>query len=579
MDLIILASISIQLAAAVLALFLIPETGRRWSWILIAAGLIGMVHRRAHTLYMFWEGRAQPDPAFEFIGLLVSIIILLGILQIRPIFRQLKAANEQLARNEERFRTVADFTYDWEYWRGPEGEFLYMSPSCERITGYPRSAFMKDPDLMVRMVHPEDRPVVKAHLYREHRAVETDTLDFRIIRSDGTQHWLSHRCVPVTGEQGNFLGARASNRIIDQRVEAETRLRESRRLYRDLVEQSHFIVLEVDTEGKVFFINRWGLEFYGFREGELTGRDAVGLLLPAADIRGRNLPAHFRDLLEHNPGHTFTEVEVQRRNETRATLSLGTSVIVDEMGKATGILCLGIDITARRAAEKLKEDVERIVRHDLKSPLMGIIGLPRILQEDENLTDRQKEMLLVVEEAGMQMMDLINQSLTLYKLESGTYEHQPQPVDWLAVIRRAVRDTSMHREPACKVEAALDGEELRDDMQLVIQGDGTLLYGMAANLLKNALEASGGQPVRVDVTSGDPCVLEIRNRLPVPEEVRHSFFDKYSTHGKHNGTGLGTYSARLAAEAHGGNIAMDTSPETGTVVRVTLPRGEARAQA
>jgi PAS domain S-box-containing protein len=577
MDLIIITSIGMQLTAAALALFLIPETGRRWSWILIAAGLIGMVHRRVHTLYMFWEGRAQPDLAFELIGLLVSIIILLGVLQIRPIFRQLKAANEKLAKNEERFRTVADFTYDWEYWRGPDGEFLYMSPSCERITGYPRSAFMKDPELMFKMVHPEDRPMVKAHLHREHRSQDTDTLDFRIIRADGTQHWLSHRCVPVTSEQGTFLGARASNRIIDQRVEAENRLRESRRLYRDLVEQSHFIVLEVDTGGKVFFINRWGLDFFGFREGELTGREALGLLLPETDHQDRDLRSHFHALLEHNPGHTFTEVEVVRRNESRATLSLGTSVMVDETGQATGILCIGIDITARKAAEKLKEDVERIVRHDLKSPLMGIIGLPRIMQEDENLTDRQKEMLQVVEEAGMQMMDLINQSLTLYRLESGTYEHQPQSVDWLAVIMRAVRDTSMHREPACTVETTLDGQEVGKDMQLVIQGDSTLLYGMTANLLKNAVEASGGQPVRVDVTSGDPCVLEIRNRLPVPEEVRRSFFDKYSTHGKHNGTGLGTYSARLAAEAHGGHISMDTSPETGTVVRVALPKGETQA--
>ncbi|WP_272698722.1 PAS domain-containing sensor histidine kinase [Desulfovibrio sp. Fe33] len=577
MDLIIIASIGIQLTAAVLALFLIPETGRRMSWILIAAGLIGMVHRRMHTLYMYWQGKAVLDPAFEFIGLLVSIIILLGVLQIRPIFRQLKAANEKLARNEERFRTVADFTYDWEYWRGPEGNFLYMSPSCERITGYPRSAFMKDPNLMVRIVHPEDRPMVKAHLFREHKAVETDTMDFRILRPDGTQHWLSHRCVPVTNEEGTFLGARASNRIIDQRVEAEQRLRESRRLYRDLVEQSPFIVLEADTRGKVFFINRYGLNFYGLSEGELIGRDAIGTLLPETDEQGQDLRAHFQELLDRKSGHTFTEAEVLRRKDTRATLSLGTSVIVDDMGQATGILCIGLDITARKAAEKLKEDVERIVRHDLKSPLMGIIGLPRLMQADENITDRQREMLQVVEEAGMQMMDLINQSLTLYKLESGTYRHEPQPVDWLGIIMRAVRDTTLHREADCRVEASLDGQPVRDDMRLDIEGDGTLLYGMTANLLKNAVEASGGQPVRVDVASGDPCVLEIHNSLPVPGEVRRTFFDKYSTHGKHNGTGLGTYSAKLAAEAHGGTISMDTSDRTGTVVRVSLPKGNPKS--
>jgi signal transduction histidine kinase len=172
----------------------------------------------------------------------------------------------------------------------------------------------------------------------------------------------------------------------------------------------------------------------------------------------------------------------------------------------------------------------------------------------------------------MQMMDLINQSLTLYKLESGTYNHQPVPVDWLGIIRRAARDTGMQREPACPVEVTLDGAEAGDGRELIIQGEGTLLYGMVANLLKNAVEASGGEPVRADLRSGDPCVLEIRNSQPVPPEVRQNFFDKYSTAGKGSGTGLGTYSARLAVEAHGGTIDMDTG-ETGTVVRVTLPRG------
>lgn len=572
MDLIIIASILLQLAAAVLALLLIPETGRRASWILIAAGLVGMVHRRVHTLYMSWQGLDTPDMAFELIGLLVSIIILLGILQIRPIFRRLKAANEELARSEERFRTVADFTYDWEYWRGAEGNFVYTSPSCLRITGHPRSAFMENPHLLAELVHPEDRQLVRAHLMQERNGVDSVSMNFRIVTKDGTEHWISHRCVPVTNERGDFLGTRASNRIIDQQVEAENRLRESRRLYRDLVEQSRFVVLEMDLEGRVLFINRFGQGFYGVDVEELKGREAVGLLLPETDVAGEDLRALFSSMAGGGEGHAFTEVEVVRRNEAKAFLTLTTSVLVNEEGRPSGILCVCIDVTARKAAEKLKEDVERIVRHDLKSPLMGIIGLPRRMREDGNLTDRQREMLRVVEEAGMQMMDLINQSLTLYKLESGTYRHQPVPVDWLGVIRRAARDTSMQREPFCPVEVSLDGVEPGDDGEFVIQGEGTLLYGMVANLLKNAEEAAGGEPVRVALRTGDPCVLEIRNRQPVPAEIRETFFDKYSTSGKSGGTGLGTYSARLAVEAHGGTIDMETG-ETGTVIRVTLPRG------
>ena len=53
-----------------------------------------------------------------------------------------KEAEEALRESEERFRTVADYTYDWEYWRGPDGRFRYVSPSCQRITGYsPKSSW------------------------------------------------------------------------------------------------------------------------------------------------------------------------------------------------------------------------------------------------------------------------------------------------------------------------------------------------------------------------------------------------------------------------------------------------------
>lgn len=203
---------------------------------------------------------------------------------------------------------------------------------------------------------------------------------------------------------------------------------------------------------------------------------------------------------------------------------------------------------------------------------MGIIGLPRLLRKADNLTDKQREMLTVMEGAGMQMMDLINQSLTLYKLESGTYRYHPADTDWLEIIQRAVRDLQAQRSGDQTVEITLDGSPADEDAHLVIPGDPTLLYGMVANLLKNALESSDNKPVRVDLTSDDPCTVEIHNALAVPEEIRNTFFDKYATSGKGNGTGLGTYSARLAVKAHGGEIAMRTDTDTGTVVRVELPK-------
>ena len=130
-------------------------------------------------------------------------------------------AEEALRESEERFRTVADYTYDWEYWRGANNELLYNSPSCKRITGYSVAEFIADPDLLLRIVHPEDRPRIEQHLNEEFHN-EAVSLDFRILRRDGRLCWVSHCCQPVFAQpDGRFLGRRASNRDITDRKALE----------------------------------------------------------------------------------------------------------------------------------------------------------------------------------------------------------------------------------------------------------------------------------------------------------------------------------------------------------------------
>jgi len=120
---------------------------------------------------------------------------------------------------------VADFTYDWEYWIGPDANFLYMSPSCQRITGYSAEEFSRDPGLLQRIIHTEDQPMLADHPEHrlEHQGVTT--LDFRIVTRRGEERWISHVCHPVFGHDGRWLGRRASNRDITNRKQAEAELR------------------------------------------------------------------------------------------------------------------------------------------------------------------------------------------------------------------------------------------------------------------------------------------------------------------------------------------------------------------
>ncbi len=136
--------------------------------------------------------------------------------------KKIKAA---LLESEEKFRTVADFTYDWEYWINEKGAFNYISPSCERITGYSVKEFEDNPALLLDIIHPDDWQPFSRHLDEDLETPKVCHLNFRIINRAGEERWISHYCQPVYGHGNKFLGRRASNRDISVQKKAEESVR------------------------------------------------------------------------------------------------------------------------------------------------------------------------------------------------------------------------------------------------------------------------------------------------------------------------------------------------------------------
>lgn len=132
-----------------------------------------------------------------------------------------KNMEKALEESERHFRTVADFTYDWEFWSDPEGAFLYVSPSCERITGYSVMDFMQNPNLIFEIVHEDDREILEKHLKLESENDGVLEVHFRIIDKSGEVRWISHVCQAVYDSEGHYLGRRASNRDSTRRILAE----------------------------------------------------------------------------------------------------------------------------------------------------------------------------------------------------------------------------------------------------------------------------------------------------------------------------------------------------------------------
>ena len=125
-------------------------------------------------------------------------------------------------QSEERYRIVADNTYDWEFWLNPEGKFIYVSPSCRRITGREPEDFIRDPSLRRKIIYSEDMPVFDRHIEEgEKKGEGAREIEFRIVRPDGTLRWIGHVCRRILDEEGRFLGIRGSNRDITVRKRAE----------------------------------------------------------------------------------------------------------------------------------------------------------------------------------------------------------------------------------------------------------------------------------------------------------------------------------------------------------------------
>ena len=133
-----------------------------------------------------------------------------------------------LKKSEEKFRTLADFTYEWEYWIGPDRSIIYMSPSCERITGYLADEFYKNPGFMDTIIHPKDKAAFKEHVNTYHiggRRGEPCEFEFWIIDKGGREKLIAHVCCPVIGADGLYRGRRVSNRDITDRKHAEEELK------------------------------------------------------------------------------------------------------------------------------------------------------------------------------------------------------------------------------------------------------------------------------------------------------------------------------------------------------------------
>jgi len=234
---------------------------------------------------------------------------------------------------------------------------------------------------------------------------------------------------------------------------------------------------------------------------------------------------------------------------------------------------LQADYDGMMAAARLKEDVEHITRHDMKGPLAGVIGLVQSLAEDGKMDGNQIKQLRMVEEAALQVLNMVNLSTELFKIETGRFNLDARPVKILEILGRIVdMSRATYAEKHFNIFVDSDVPEGQEKPQVL--GDAMFCYSLFQNLIKNACEAAPERSkILVKLQNQSPLRILIQNQGAVPADIRKNFFEKFVTKGKQDGTGLGTYSAKLLTEAQGGKIELAVSDEADTTsITVVLPR-------
>ena len=507
---------------------------------------------------------------------------------------ELKKAQEALRNSEEKYRLIADNSDDWIYLLMADETFGYVSPSCERITGYTPIEFINHPRLLLEITHPDDQNLVKAHLDLAKEETGPHNLEFRLITKAGEVRWIRHSCYPVYNDQGRYVGRSGTNRDISIRKTTQLALQDSEERYRSLFELSPSVVV-VHIEEKIVLINPAGV----FLLGGKTERDILGLNL----FEQFFLP-EFREIGRERGRLVLETGQTPSSREYRFRRLDGAIIDVEATGKAItyegqeAILSIYHDITSRKQAEteirNLNIDLERRVQdrtaqleaankelegfsysisHDLRAPLRHLTGFVNLLNKhiSNRLDEKSQHYLEVISDSAIKMGRLIDDILSFSRM--GRLEIMRSRINLEALVKDVIRENESEwkdREISWSIGSLPE-----------VYGDLSMLKIVLENLLSNALKFTrkksqavieiraiqdGTEEIIVYVKdNGDGFDMRYQDKL-------FNLFQRLHHERDFEGTGLGLANVRRIIARLGGRTWAEGKVGLGATFYFSLPQ-------
>ncbi|WP_259780213.1 PAS domain-containing sensor histidine kinase [Aestuariispira ectoiniformans] len=380
-----------------------------------------------------------------------------------------------------------------------------------------------------------------------------------------------------------------TGQAIQQRVEIESRLRDSEERFRSFFHNSPIAMSLKDKELRYVMVNSAFGDIFGIPAHQLLGKRAI-------DIPGLPATKETLDLDQKviQSGKTCQEEITCPFDDgtTKELLTVRFPIAIQEDGQPTMVGSLNVDITSRKHLElelrRAKETAEFANRakssflanmsHELRTPLNSIIGYSNVMQEQlfgpvEN--PRYKEYVDYIHQSGNHLLELINDILDLSKIEAGAMTLSEERIEIGPLVSSSLR--------MVEAKAMTGGLKLRADIPEDIPalwGDTLRIKQVLLNLLSNAIKFTpDGGEITVNARKRDDNCLQLTvsdTGIGIAKRDHKRILEPFAQvddilSRSHEGSGLGLALVRNLMQEHGGSVELDSEIDNGTVVTLTFP--------
>ncbi len=341
-----------------------------------------------------------------------------------------------------------------------------------------------------------------------------------------------------------------------------------------------------NDKGHFTDVNEAYLVLYGYSKQELVGESFLKVVPEQSQNELSDLHSRFmgrkyelsgrwvvwgknKEKFEILSNAAYLDADEQTKEPRKMTFVVKVNELEDTILKLQETVQLLEDkLKAQSAAADMAE-------HQMRNRLGSIVTIADMLHKTE-MNDMQRKWINLIKNAGQDTLEMLNTTRDFAAMERGNYSPNISNFDILDLFAQIQSEVDQLQEQyESKVVIHFEGKPLDYDDELTIDADRTYLKHLFKNLMSNAIEAAPtSSTITVDtvIPNDEHINITIHNPGVIPQKIRGSFFEKYSTHGKKEGTGLGTYIAQMIANLHDGNISFITHEQEGTTLFVNLPR-------